>query len=730
MFKGYTLSYQGRQYSPQQTNKTQNKEIDNKSMENLQVEEKKASKGFEKLVELFSEIGALTIRYHIGQGQRVGLLQQISRDDYLQNPVEKPAHGDNQTNLFAVSSSATLATKTTRRLEEISHYTLGKGKVLNERAQPLVHVNTIDLHGEEAIWDIIHSPVWGTGINLAYQLSKQGFLYIVNPDLDAAKMQEINNDLALGQFQIITESDREFIRTVSGHQLKCTNLSGLQINLNPEQAISHGGNGLVISAEKNGISGGPMGWIIHRNKKIVEQEDADNLIRIMRIAKGGFYELTPQQQKLLQSSLLQNNGFGLFTQNQAFNAMHVILAKLERDFGYDPSAQMGSSLDTSWKRMDKLFHDTDVAEDFLTGILITEMVQPLMATQADSTRTKLPLRFNNPFKVTLNNSKAIAYAYELKDKQSHSLLQFSDQENKFYHDPEMLDIGIHGTLQTPELNSPKRVAALLATAVLVAEQIIIEQLLPAVCESDLDPRAIALKKILLLSDPDGEAHYEQLKQLVADLPRQNNKLVLGLQIPYCDDIVNILRKVLGHDGLIEIVEQLYQSDADTNLLIEKLQNLQSHQNALVNLMEIGKIFQELPGISVVTQGSRGINAGLELVVNKLMPKLLLTTPMDNQSTTNDNLVAKQPHPQIHTDMIAQQQLQIDACPWLKARFHNSTNTNDQPSGLQDLISNTPNTKEQSKKTSQSWCNYFVKAAVPVIAISATAATILSINYSE
>jgi hypothetical protein len=596
--------------------------------------------GLDSLKGRFGELGALVIRFHIGQGQRVGLLQQIARDDYATNPVEKPAIGKNQENLFAIDPRASFTRTTTRSLEKYCHYSLGRGKVLNERAQPLVHTNSTELRGEQKLWDIIHSGVWGTGINLEHQLHKQGFLYVVHPkDMTPEEYTSVSKELKEGAFEIITEDAATVIKTTSGKTLNTYNINKLKIDVDSKK--THQKNGVVVTVDKQSA---PLGWIIHTKlNKVVEADQTDHLARVIRIAKGGFYELTKEQQELMQAGLLKNNGFGLFTQNQAFNAMQTIFASLEKEFKFDASPLLTQkALDTSYSRVKEMMKDTEIVEDFLTGALITEMVQPLRITQPHSTRTELPRRFTNPYKVTSNNAKAIAFTYDMVTKDGKPILELDQDKPTHSPDPELIDYRVNGDLIDPKLTNPKHIASLLATGILVAEQVIIEQLLRDACKhGDSHPNAVALRKILETCSPTkGLIVYKQLIEMAQKVPQNEQGPILGLQFSYCDPIVAKLRTTLAiasqptttqfikskccsrSSDLATVAKDLYDADEKKAAqIIQRIAKDDKVEQGLTNLYFIGETLQELQGISAKDHDSRGINAGIIPVIKKLSSSL-------------------------------------------------------------------------------------------------------------
>lgn len=672
MQRGFTLSYQGRLFSaPSQKNHSGD------------------SARLDALKENFGEIGALAIRYTLGLGQRAALIQQIVRDDYEANPIEMPASGNNQPDIFAHGKSASVVRRETKMLEACSHYSLGRGKFNNERVQPVAHHNSEDLRGELYFWETMHAAVWRAGIDLSYQLAKQGFVYVICPaDLTKSEYDDLSAELASGSISLQEGEENPIAVLRSGRTLQTASLPSLSIQFDPAHEITGQENGLLICVNR-GIS--QMGWILHTQKKaIIETEYTEHLLRFMRIAKGGFHALSQQEQALLQTGMLKGTGQNLFTQNQTFNAMLWVFAALEKEFDFDASMLMpDKNLHLSFRRIsDTLSNpENEFVEDFLTGILITEMVQPLMRTQLTSARSALPMRFTNRFEVILNNAKAIAYGFEMKNHAGQPIVEISRDTTAIELRGEFIDAYINGQLRLPELINPKHAASLIATALLVAQQVLLEQILrDAVKHGDEHPHAQTLKAII-----NNKLVYQQLIAMAQAVPANEFGPILGLQFTYCDGMVAVLRETLKFDinNLAGFVDALhthgYQSIKinDDHLMM-----------MLSKLFEVGERLQELEATSVRAMYSRGINAGLGLVIAKLAPDLYRRLNVEASYAIA--------HAGVHPPLDAA--LAEDACPFLR--------------------SVKPEQLVVPKQTRQTWCQYFAKNVVPVgVSIGVAAAYI-------
>jgi hypothetical protein len=593
----------------------------------------------EQFVERFSNLGALVIRNHIGQGQRAGLLQQISRVDYADNPVERVAQGADSEDYFfqgslwrhaepkhAEAPAPKHPQAATETFEYAAHASLGRSKVLGERAQPLLHTNRKKLHGEQGMWDIIHAPVWTVGRNTSTELSKQGFSYIACPaGLSIEERAVINGSLSRREFELIEDGNKIKLRT--GVVLEVQKISKAKITLDDKAEYTKEANGLAVAFDGEPA---PLGWVIHvASRDILPQPVTEDIIRIHTIAKGGFYELRPAQQKILQSgNLVNESGLGLFTQNQAFNAIYPIFAYIEK-YGFDPRPLLDKSLVLAYTRLaQRLEEQPDLIDDLLTGILETEMVQHLQASQRHSTRSVLPIRFTNPFEVTQNNLKAIAHAFDIKDTAGNPIFHAFDDDAAIHpREGDLIDCKLNGFLLKPSFNSAKHVGAVLSTATLVAEQMILEQLIPAAIGKGSDLKDSALYRILKKVNNDAVAtmHVEKIKELCSTMPQDpKGDPILGLQFDYCQELLAYIRYALRMQNLGNICAQFMVPGASTDEVLAKLRGHGEDESVkfyLGMLFNIGHVLQANPTTTSQPHSIHGMNAGLHAVINVVAPDL-------------------------------------------------------------------------------------------------------------
>lgn len=637
----------------------------------------------------YANIGALILRIQLGQAQRATLLQHVSREDFKDNPSHTVGEGGNQTNIFSIPETASTTCQTTKELEQFSHYPIGRGKLLNERTQPQKSRNTKDLRGEEYLWDVLHSPVWSIGLNLSAQLTKQGFYYLCStPEFTASEYDQITQELHQGKFKKIDAQN--IVRVNSGTMLKIARIQDLEISLDAEQKITSQNNGFVISHMGNCA---PLGWMMHddgiRNHSIGAQYTED-LLRIIRIAKGGTHKLPKKEYNLLIENMRGTNDNVTLTQNRSLNLLDVVVQTLESQYQFDATKLLGTSIQNSYDTIQERMKNSDVIEDFLTGILISEMVQHLKITLPQSSRLNLPRSLENSFDTTLNSAKAFAYAFDLK-KPNGSLVFIANEEPISEPDNDLIDVRLNGDLQEPDLTNPKHISALLSTGLLVAEQMLIEQLLKTACmQSDEHPYAVALLQLL------NKETYEKLILLANQLPSNIEGPILGLQIPACEEIVTLLRASLGFDRLAALAKELYYANSSGSVST-------TLQPELITLFKVGTILQQLNGISVIKECSRGINAGIVPVIKHLAPEayseLIKTTEIAPLKIKKNIPTERNKHHSVNN------QASLTSCPYLNK--------------------STSYSKEVKNTNSNTWCNFFMKKALP-IAVVTTAVTLSAV----
>lgn len=624
---GYDLRYKGKKYSPEAVQ--QDRDHSN------------FTTGIEKIEADFCNLGAIAIRLNNSLRQRTALLGAMCRSDYSSNPVETAGLGGNFDGIFALDPACSTTARDTKKLEEIAHYTAGRGKVLNELSQPVKAHNKIGLRGEQLMWDVVHTVLWNIGINLPFQLSQQGFTYIVPPEnISHEEYLQISDELCSGKYEIksVNSENECHVYTKSGYELATDKFECTRVEFDPEHEHTQQNNGLLIHSLTHNVTT-PLGWVIYlgsdkRKSEVLNHEDVEDMIKVMHLARGGFHDLTEEKKRLVASGLLVDNGYTLFTQNRTFNAVYTITSCLEEKYGFDPSQLMKNSVACSYKRMHSIAESTDIVEEMLTGMILNEMVQPLKKSQPFSERPPLPLQFNDTLKCMTNITNAFAFAYDVKKKDGSPALRIFDEEKPYTEDADLFDVLINGELANPDLYSPKYAACILATALLVSEQIILEQYVrDAIIHGSSHPGASSLKE--MIKDP---AAYNQLIQLGMKFVTQANTNrkgpALGLQIPESDEIIECLRQALSHDALIELIRKLYCADN-----YESLGDLSAYEDALHELFIIGEIMQSVECSSVVDAQSRGINAGVVLVMQKIMPKLFQSLD-DNGALNNMSSISR------------------------------------------------------------------------------------------
>jgi hypothetical protein len=676
--------------------------------------------------ENFNNVGALIMRFHFGQSQRSGSLTQVVRSNYKDYAIDKVSQGNDQINFFEPSENASEVVRNNLKLQQLASYPLGEAKILNRLTQAIRERNAI-ISGEQGLFGTIHTAVWQPVISLPSHLQKSGFLYVPCPsDINPEEYQEISKNLEEDNFSFNEDGTKIIIKN---YTIDPTPLSNIKIHPQEKEGLTFQKNGLLIN-QKNSQEKAPLGWIIHTpSKKALAQKDTEDLIRLIRLSEGKFHQLTPFQQQILMAGRLEDNDRVRFTQNRQLNAMLSIFATLEIEFGFDPNPLLNNVLKQIAKATNKSIEETSVLDDFLTGIVQTEMIQHLVVTRSNSERAEFPPAFNLNFKAIKNNAKALAYAFSMKDGEGTLVLQNGNEKDPFYVSSELPDLGINGKLLAPSLTDSRHCAALLSTAILVAEQMIIEQLIASqFLEESNEKYAIALKSFLeicLEDKSNAEKAYNHLIQLAQD------KKHLGLQDEDSSELIQELRRYIGTDQLINLAALL---GTEGYFSPEKiLDNMPSHakeasMKSLKNLHLICDGLQTLPGVTAATVGSDGAVRGTSLIISKLFPELAKSLGINEDQRISSSSEAKQEKEErVHPKQLA-------ACPYLQAKRReynapiNSKGTffgkkadqdatsvrpDEKSQSIADPVSDTEKLQHQSSSTKESWCLFFGKTIITV-----------------
>ncbi|MGL5742132.1 MAG: Dot/Icm T4SS effector Ceg17 [Legionella sp.] len=537
----------------------------------------------------FNNVGALIMRFHFGQSQRSGSLTQVVRSDYKNYAIEKVGDGVDQTDFFDVPVSSSEALRDSLKLHQLSSYPLGEAKILNRLTQAIQERNSM-IAGEQWLFGTIHTAVWQPVISLAGHLTKSNFAYIPCPAyLNQTKYQDISLALNEGKFSI-DETSKKI--EVLDYTFYLTAVSNLKIQPLENDGATFQTNGLLVHLKNSASVPAPLGWMIHvPSKKMLAQADTEDLISLISLAEGKFHQLSPAQQKILMSGRLEDNERVRVTQNRQLNAMLSIFATLETEFDFDPRPLINNVLKKVARATQKSIEETSVLDDFLTGIIQTSMVQHLVVTKKQSARAELPLAFNLDFKTIKNNAKALAYAFNMKDGNGFSVLQNGEKEDAFYQDERLPDLEIKGELLTPSLTDSRHCAAILSTAMLVAEQMILEQLLASIVRNDGNEHYVhALTAILKMCHGGNTEHAEKACEHLLTLAKKCHKSdlipLLGLQYEHCAELITALRSSIGTDHLIHLASALGTESHSTPEEILKTQpshSIDAYMNGLNNL---------------------------------------------------------------------------------------------------------------------------------------------------
>lgn len=721
---GFTLTYEGVQFTEKGIQYS--KSSLSKIIENGDTIPPKTF----QFCEDFNNVGALIMRFHFGQSQRSGSLTQVVRSNYQDYALEKVGKGADQTDFFDALQETSDVVRDNLKLHQLSSYPLGEAKILNRLTQAVYERNAM-ISGEQGLFGTIHTAVWQPVLSLPSYLTKNNFVYVpCLSEMSPTDYQEISDALQTGDFSF-DEGKTKLI--VKNRTIDLTTLSNIKIQPQLEEGLTFQGNGLLVTSKKTEETPAPLGWIVHLpSKKSLAQVDTEDLFKLIRLAEGKFHQLTSSQQKILMSGRLADNDRVRVIQNRQLNVMLSIFAALEKEFDFDPTSLMNNVLIQVAKATRKSIEDTNVLDDFLTGIVQTAMIQHLVVTKERSQRTALPVAFNLGFRTIENNAKSMAYAFNMKDGVGTSVLQHNENEC-FYQDEELPDLGMKGELLAPSLTDSRHCAALLSTAILVAEQMILEQLLTSLFQEESNEEYTRAFKSLLETcqgENSGNA-YVDLFQLASKCKKTEKVPLLGLQYEHCSELIVALRSYIGTNTLIHLASQLGTEEYSTPE--EILENIPNHAKnvfikSLKNLHVICSELQELPGISATKAGSRGAVLGTSLVVAKLFPELTKSLKINKSFTATLPLESQR-----EVDNNSHPAPKLSACPYLDARqrtynapkgkqrntffMENSVKTN--PVTEPDKKSSVEIEAPNSRQKSSSWCNFFATTAITAIGIGGT-----------
>lgn len=717
---GFTLTYEGVRFTEQgiqYSNKPLSKIIEH--------EDKIPSKTF-RFCEDFNNVGALIMRFHFGQSQRSASLTQVVRSNYKDYAIDKVGKGDDQTDFFDVPKGVSNVIKDNLRLHQLSSYPLGEAKILNRLTQAVYERNSM-ICGEQGLFGTIHTAVWQPVLSLPGLLTKNNFVYVpCLPDISPIEYKEISEALKEGDF--LLDEDKTKI-TVKDRTIDLNSLSDIKIQPQLEKGLTFQDNELLVTSKKFETEPAPLGWIVHLpSKRSLAQVDTEDLMKLIRLAEGKFHQLTPKQQKILMSGRLEDNERVRVIQNRQLNVMLSIFATLEKDFDFDPTPLMSNVLKQIAKATRKSIEETNVLDDFLTGIIQTAMIQHLVVTQEKSKRTELPVAFKLGFNAIENNAKALAYAFNMKDGNGMPVLHL-DEEECFYQDKELPDLGIKGVLLAPSLTDSRHAAALLSTAILVAEQMILEQLLTSLFQKESNEEYVhALQSLLKrCQGKESQEAYENLCLLASKCKKSEDGIpLLGLQYEHCAELITALRSYIGTENLINLASKLGTEEYSTPEKILESMTIPVQTQLMHSLEQLHitcSELQSLPGVSAAKVGSGGAVLGTSLIIAKLFPDLAKSLRINESQAVTLPIKTDR---EIDKHFIAPK---LSACPYLKAkqREYNAPCKNRNTFFMENKVKTTPTPDlsikseveqkvSSSKQKSSSWCKFFIGATITTLGV--------------
>lgn len=583
----------------------------------------------ERFVFLYSNLGALVMRYNLTFSQRASALQQLVEPDYSKHPVESYAQGDDETSLFNCPKTTSDFENDERNyyLVANAHQCIGRSQVSNERMQRLVRHNKKRTHGEQKLWDIMHCPVWTVGIEFHSQLNKQGFVYIsCPPGTSKTDRKLMDGLLRQGNFKTVFEQGLKWIECHDGQKFQVVRLDQINLFLDHKRLYTQEDNQFSIDSGEAEVRS-PLGWILYENEKaILPQWCTEDIVKLSVLKKMGVNALDNEQKRLLFSGSLADGPLISWKENRAFNCIYNILLVLEK-YHFDPNTLLNASkINGLLSRFEEaLQNEPDLIDDFLTGAIQQEMIQPLIKSRPKSTREEVPQRFTDSFEISSNTMRALAYAFDIKDEEGHPIVRDVTVEPSNQDD----DVLVKGHLASPSFNSGNHVATLLSTAILISEQMILEQLVKEAYLDCLTNPTLTidhpLKQFLATISMHAEDLWYELLQLATCSPKEGIPAapILGIRYAYCHNTLKLFREHTGFKQLIDLCEKFSPPEVHTDEVLTRLNEEERYnlQRGLKHLYLVGDYLQTNKTTAVQKEGSRGINAGLMVLIPKIAPQL-------------------------------------------------------------------------------------------------------------
>ncbi|KAK4908151.1 hypothetical protein LTR49_022930 [Elasticomyces elasticus] len=551
----------------------------------------------EQFVALLSSIGALAQHQNLVPRQTIALLRSTSErpEHYANARVEHAGLGGDESGLFCSADHETSTHKATIRLCQIALHPIGKSRILNELGQPIRQQNKKGIAGQLALFDLLHSAVWRVGFGLPAALDEQGFRYGITPTGLGPKLHDtLSAMVEAGQYSINQNGQV----AIGDLLLETESFANISIAPSPDSPFTPK---LLVKRKSESELVHPSGVVVSLTHVPIKRDHAIGLLKLLKIAQVGWYKMDQPSRDVLLSGILTENSDAtqtLMTQNHSLNAISPIFTELENMTGFSMKRSLDVYVGTTVNRMRSTFRNQDeLKEAFLCGDILNEMVQPLRRDR-EGLQAEWPERLKQQFTDSRNGAKAIAYAFDLRDRWGRSLLQ------KATHSPAYLpsiDQPIHAELISPDLVRPKNIAAILSTAVLVAEQYILEQVLTRVIRGD--KRACDTLTALL-----GNAIALDAVTIAREILSSTDDLaapLLGRQFCSCDNLIAVIRHACKTNYLIQYIERLFTGGSTAPNV--------NTSAALAIIGHIGdKVTEFMRSTSPDIHG-RGISVGISLV---------------------------------------------------------------------------------------------------------------------
>lgn len=498
---------------------------------------------------------------------------------------------------------------------------LGSGRYKNHRAQRTEPYGKESEKGLLSAIEVLHGPVMMQGGQLVQNMGNQGYTYIEAPT-DPETYRRMHDQLAAGRFTAEgTDDNARFLR-IEGFEepvsLNAITTNKLVPALDMQNAHTFQDNSIAVSYNKGEPK--PIGFILSPSGQLVDPEITHGLMIMDIIRRGHYFEKSEAEQAKLANRFFRYTENTRVSQSMVYNGTMAIIDELAAQHGYEPLTELEASL----ARIKKQLNDPKLgflANYLAIGDVASQMCHTLALSEASlgadltAGRVEMPERYVMPYDDERNVYRANAYTFDLRRPDGVLLLDLKPGEKLQVSEDATGDmfsrkasVIVPGEMAAPDLSNGRDAAALLATGLIVTEQVLMETMARAITEPSNDPVAYLFALL------GKEGAYEAMVDTARHIPPHR----IGRQFPESQQLLQQLREALELQPLIDNLHALRTENA---VQPGALDHTAAIHPALAHMKLAAQLFEIIPGLSSAPEGSRGLEGGLDTVMNVLSPRL-------------------------------------------------------------------------------------------------------------